>query len=46
MIQQARGIFRLDIVIVGMVVIAITGAILSSIIRKIGDKVVKGGRLR
>ena len=27
-------------------VIAITGAILSSIIRKIGDKVVKGGRLR
>ncbi len=46
MIQQARGIFRLDIVIVGMVVIAITGAILSSIIRKIGDRVVKGGRLR
>lgn len=46
MIQQARGIFRLDIVIVGMVVIAITGAILSFIIRKIGDRVVKGGRLR
>jgi len=45
MIQQARGIFRLDIVIVGMVVIAITGAILSTIIRKIGNKIVKGGRL-
>lgn len=44
MIQQARGIFRLDIVIVGMIVIAITGAILSSIIELIGDKVIKGGR--
>ena len=46
MIQQARGIFRLDIVIVGMVLIAVTGAILSTIIRKIGDRLVKGGRLR
>lgn len=44
MIQQARGIFRLDIVIVGMVVIAITGSILSTIIERIGEKVVKGGR--
>lgn len=44
MIQQARGIFRLDIVIVGMVVIAITGTILSTIVEKIGEKVVKGGR--
>lgn len=45
MIQQARGIFRLDIVIVGMVVIAITGAILSSILRYVGNKVIKGRRL-
>ena len=44
MIQQARGMFRLDIVIVGMVVIAITGAILSYIIQFIGSKMVKGGR--
>lgn len=44
MIQQARGIFRLDIVIVGMVVIAITGTVLSTVIEKIGEKVVKGGR--
>lgn len=43
MIQQARGIFRLDIVIVGMVVIAITGTILSTIVEKIGEKAVKGG---
>ena len=44
MIQQARGIFRLDIVIVGMVVIAITGAILSAVVEYIGEKMVKGGR--
>lgn len=44
MIQQARGMFRLDIVIVGMIVIAITGAILSYIIQFIGSKMVKGGR--
>ena len=44
MIQQARGIFRLDIVIVGMIVIAITGAILSYIIQFIGHKMIKGGR--
>ena len=44
MIQQARGIIRLDIVIVGMVIIAITGYILSSVIQFIGAKVVKGGR--
>lgn len=44
MIQQARGIFRLDIVIVGMVVIAITGAILSAVVERIGEKMVKGGR--
>lgn len=44
MIQQARGIFRLDIVIVGMVVIAITGAVLSLLIEYIGEKMVKGGR--
>ncbi len=44
MIQQARGIFRLDIVIVGMIVIAVTGSVLSSIIRWIGAQVMKGGR--
>ena len=44
MIQQARGIFRLDIVIVGMIVIAITGAILCSAIQFIGHKMIKGGR--
>lgn len=44
MIQQARGIFRLDIVIVGMIVIAITGAVLSSIIQWLGRKMMKGGR--
>jgi len=43
MIQQARGIFRLDIVIVGMVIIAITGYILSGIIRFVGAKAMKGG---
>ena len=44
MIQQARGIFRLDIVIVGMIVIAITGAVLSTIIQWLGRKMIKGGR--
>lgn len=44
MIQQARGIFRLDIIIVGMIVIAITGSVLSSLIRMLGNKLVKGGR--
>ena len=44
MIQQAGGIFRLDIVIVGMIVIAITGAFLSYIIQFIGHKMIKGGR--
>ena len=43
MIQQARGIFRLDIIIVGMIVIAITGAVLSSIIQFFGRKLIKGG---
>ena len=46
MIQQARGIFRLDIVIVGMIMIAISGYVLSLIIEKIGDIVVKGGNRR
>ncbi len=44
MIQQARGIFRLDIVIVGMVVIALSGAVLSAILRFFERKFVKGGR--
>ena len=46
MIQQARGIFRLDIVIVGMIMIAISGYALSLIIEKIGSVVVKGGNRR
>ena len=46
MIQQARGIFRLDIIIVGMIVIAITGAVLSSIIQFFGRKLIKGGGRR
>ena len=37
MIQQARGIFRLDIIIVGMIVIAIPGSVLSGLIRKLGN---------
>ncbi len=44
MIQQARGIFRLDIVIVGMVIIAVTGALLSYAIRFLGNQLMKGGR--
>lgn len=44
MIQQARGIFRLDIVIVGMIVIAVTGTVLSSLIQWIGGKMIKGGK--
>ena len=44
MIQQEQAIFRLDIIIVGMIVIAITGAVLSSIIQFIGRKLIKGGR--
>lgn len=46
MIQQARGIFRLDIVIVGMVVIALSGSILSAILRFLERKLVKGGKQR
>ena len=42
MIQQARGIFRLDIIIVGMIVIAITGAVLSSIIQFYRQKTHQG----
>lgn len=42
MIQQARGIFRIDIVMVGMLVIAMAGSVLSLVIEFIGDRVVKG----
>ena len=46
MMQQARGIFRLDIVMVGMVTIAISGYILSLIIEKLDSVLVKGGSRR
>lgn len=46
MMQQARGIFRLDIVMVGMVTIAISGYILSLIIEKLDSVLVRGGSRR
>ncbi|MTI59856.1 MAG: ABC transporter permease [Firmicutes bacterium] len=42
MIQQSRGIFRPDIIIVGMITIGICGAILTYILTLIEKKVVKG----
>lgn len=42
MIQQARGIYRTDIIIVGMLAIGICGAILTAILGKIEKMVVKG----
>lgn len=44
MIQQARGIYRMDIVIVGMVVIGLTGAALTGIISLAEKIILKGGR--
>lgn len=44
MIQQARGIYRMDIVIVGMVVIGLTGAALTGIISLAERLILKGGR--
>ena len=44
MIQQARGIYRLDIVIVGMIVIGLTGAALTGVITLIEKRVLKGGK--
>ena len=42
MIQQARGIQRPDIIIAGMIAIAIIGALLSWILTLVERKVVKG----
>lgn len=42
MIQQARGIYRPDIIICGMLSIGAIGAILSFLLQKIENKVVKG----
>jgi len=42
MIQQARGIYRTDIIIVGMLAIGICGAVLTAILGLIEKKVVKG----
>lgn len=44
MIQQARGIGRLDIVIVGMIVIGLTGAALTALISFIEKSILKGGQ--
>jgi len=44
MIQQARGIYRMDIVIVGMVIIGLTGAALTGLISLIEKRILKGGR--
>lgn len=44
MIQQARGIYRMDIVIVGMIVIGLTGAGLTGVISLIEKRVLKGGQ--
>jgi NitT/TauT family transport system permease protein/taurine transport system permease protein len=42
MIQQSRGIFRTDIIIVGMLAIGICGGVLTSLLSVIEKKVVKG----
>ncbi|GAA0182788.1 ABC transporter permease [Clostridium sediminicola] len=42
MIQQSRGIFRTDIIIVGMIAIGICGAALTQILTIVEKKVVKG----
>ncbi len=42
MIQQARGIQRPDVIIAGMIAIAIIGSLLSWVLGKIESKVVKG----
>lgn len=44
MIQQARGIYRLDIVIVGMIVIGLTGAALTGLISLLEKHILKGGQ--
>ena len=42
MIQQARGIYRTDIIIVGMLAIGVCGAILTAVLTVVENKVVKG----
>lgn len=44
MIQQSRGIYRTDIIIVGMLAIGICGGILTSILTIISDLLLKGRR--
>ncbi|MBR3866756.1 MAG: ABC transporter permease [Butyricicoccus sp.] len=42
MIQQARGIYRPDVIIAGMIAIGVIGALLSWVLQIIENKVVKG----
>ena len=44
MIQQARGIYRPDIIICGMIAIGVIGAVFSGILSFIESKIVKGVR--
>ena len=42
MIQQARGIYRPDVIIAGMIAIGVIGALLAWLLQKVEDQVVKG----
>ena len=44
MIQQARGILRPDIIIVGMLVIGVVGSLLMQPISLLEKKLMKGGK--
>lgn len=44
MIQQARGIYRPDIIICGMIAIGVIGAVFSGLLSLLEDKIVKGVR--
>jgi len=44
MIQQSRGIYRPDIIIVGMITIGITGTILTWLLGLLEKKLLKGDR--
>lgn len=44
MIQQARGIYRPDIIICGMIGIGAIGAVFSGVLSLIENKIVKGVR--
>jgi NitT/TauT family transport system permease protein/taurine transport system permease protein len=44
MIQQSRGIYRTDIIIVGMLAIGICGGILTTILTFIANALLKGRR--